>query len=136
MKTSQSSFSFAEEIVISESLPLRDRLFAILQRKLDFHGENSVYATHSWHAFPAKFPPQLPRTFIRELTRLGDVVFDPMMGSCTTLIEALLLGRQAWGCDIDPLALRLGAAKTRPIDLPLVHSEGKRIIARAQKTVD
>lgn len=132
----QPSSSFAQDVEVRKNLPYKQKLKALLQTKLDFHGENSIYATHSWHAFPAKFPPQLPRLFIRELTRPGDVIFDPMMGSCTTLIEALLLGRRAWGCDIDPLALRLGAAKVRPINVQLANTTGKRILSRAQKTLE
>lgn len=41
-----------------------DRLAELLGGDLDFHGKNSAYASHNYHAFPAKFPPQLPRLFI------------------------------------------------------------------------
>ncbi|NOZ72845.1 MAG: site-specific DNA-methyltransferase [Chloroflexi bacterium] len=60
--------------------PYRDRLAYLLQGDLDFHDRASGYASHSFHAFPAKFPPQLPRIFIEALTQPGDIVFDPMMG--------------------------------------------------------
>ena len=33
----------------------------LLNENFDFQGENSNYATHNFHAFPAKFPPQLPK---------------------------------------------------------------------------
>ncbi len=62
----------------------RERLAALLEGDLNFHGENSRYASHDLHSFAAKFPPQLPRAFIRGLTNIGDVVLDPMMGSGTT----------------------------------------------------
>ena len=41
----------------------------------------------------------------------GDFVLDPMMGSGTTIVEALLEGRRGIGLDIDPLALRVSQAK-------------------------
>ena len=35
------------------------RLSRLLQEDLDFHGANGKFASHGWHPFPAKFPPQL-----------------------------------------------------------------------------
>jgi DNA methylase len=55
-------------------------------------------------SYRACFKPQLPRFFIERLTRPGDVVYDPFMGRGTTLIEAALLGRTPYGCDINPLS--------------------------------
>src|SRR5436190_1257352 len=43
----------------------RERLATLLAGELNFHGEDSSYASHDVHAFAAKFPPQLPRVFIR-----------------------------------------------------------------------
>jgi DNA modification methylase len=116
-------------------LPYRERLQQLLASDLAFHGRHSSYATHGWHAFPAKFPPQLPRRFIVELTNPGDTVLDPMMGSCTTLIEAVSLGRKAIGCDIDPLSLRIGSAKLQAFDVSQAHVLGEQIVRNAQQAV-
>ena len=64
----------------------REKLVDLLSQDLDFHGQDSGYASHNFHSFPAKFPPQLPRKFIEALTAPGDVVLDPMMGSGTTVL--------------------------------------------------
>lgn len=109
----------------------RERLISLLQADLNFHGEDSGYASHDLHAFAAKFPPQLPRTFIRGLTKPRDVVLDPMMGSGTTVIEAVLEGRQGIGLDIDPLALRLSCAKTMPLDVEHLHNAGRQVVSQA-----
>jgi len=93
----------------------RKALREILAGDLGFHDESSSYASHTVHAFAAKFPPQLPRVFVERLTERGDAVLDPMMGSGTALVEAALLGRRAVGVDIDPLALRLCRVKTTPL---------------------
>ncbi len=61
-------------------------------------------------SYRACFKPQLPRFFIQRLTAPGEVVYDPFMGRGTTLIEAALLGRIPFGCDISPLSVCL----TRP----------------------
>ena len=69
-------------------------------------------AAHSLHeiSYRACFKPQLPRFFIERLTGPGDIVYDPFMGRGTTLVEAALLGRTPWGCDVNPLCTLL----TRP----------------------
>lgn len=55
-------------------------------------------------SYRACFKPQLPRFFIESLTEPGDCVLDPFMGRGTTLVEAVLMGRTALGCDINPLS--------------------------------
>ena len=91
------------------------RLSRLLESDLDFHGTNGKFSSHGWHPFPAKFPPQLPGFFIKELTRPGELVLDPMMGSGTTLVEAVRRDRRAAGRDIDPLAILIAEAKLSPI---------------------
>ena len=115
------------------SLPTENnrQLEALLSQDLDFHDEQSRYASHSFHSFPAKFPPQLPRKFIGALTQEGDVVLDPMMGSGTTVLEAYLLNRQAIGFDIDPLALLLTKVKVGPLDITEARSTGHCIVESA-----
>src|SRR5262249_40711922 len=114
------------------ALSKRQRLSALLAGELNFHGEDSRYASHDVHAFAAKFPPQLPRAFIRGLTAPGDFVLDPMMGSGTTIVEALLEGRCGIGLDIDPLALRVSQAKTIPMSVDDLRDIGLKIISQAQ----
>lgn len=124
-------FNFVE--VEITRLPYRVRLKKLLDSDLDFHGQNSAYASHALHPFPAKFPPQLPRIFIEFMTNPGDIVLDPMMGSGTTLHEAAILGRTAIGSDIDPLALRISLAKMNWINPSTIEKLGMKIIDRAQK---
>jgi len=116
----------------THALSKRQRLRALLAGELNFHGADSNYASHDVHAFAAKFPPQLPRAFIRGLTAPGDVVLDPMMGSGTTIVEALLEGRRGIGLDIDPLALRVSQAKTIPMSADDLRNIGLKVISQAQ----
>lgn len=113
----------------------RERLVNILSQDLDFHSQETSYASHDFHSFPAKFPPQLPRTFILELTNPGDIVLDPMMGSGTAVLESYLTGRQGIGVDIDPLALKMGNVKVTPLDTELLYKIGNKIIHHAQITI-
>jgi len=112
---------------------VRLSLAKLLSADLDFHQDASNYASHALHAFAAKFPPQLPRIFIEGLTRKGETVVDPMMGSGTAIVEAFLCGRRAVGFDIDPLALMICRVKTRPVDLLEATWAGKRVVTSAAK---
>src|ERR1044072_5733094 len=73
-------------------------------------------AAHSLHevSYRACFKPQLPRFFIERLTKPGDVVYDPFSGRGTTGLEAALLGRVPWVCDINPLSACLSAPRLNP----------------------
>ena len=109
-----------------------DALQEALRADLDFHGTDGNYSPHSWHPFSAKFPPQLPQFFIERLSDPYDVVFDPMLGSGTTLVEALRLRRRAVGCDIDPLARMIASAKLTPVDPISVLQTGNGIVDMAK----
>jgi site-specific DNA-methyltransferase (adenine-specific)/site-specific DNA-methyltransferase (cytosine-N4-specific) len=50
----------------------------------------------------AAFPVALPQWFIRAYSDPGDTVFDPFMGSGSTLIAAHREQRTAYGCEISP----------------------------------
>ena len=50
----------------------------------------------------AAFPAALPAFFIKAFSDPGDLVFDPFMGSGTTLIAAAKEGRVAAGCELSP----------------------------------
>lgn len=52
-----------------------------------------------WEGHPASFPLELPRRLILLLSFPGDVVLDPFVGSGTTALAAMQLGRQAIGFD-------------------------------------
>jgi DNA modification methylase len=116
-------------------LSYRERLRNLLSSDLDFHSKSSAYASHNFHAFPAKFPPQLPRKFIEGLSEPGDVILDPMVGSGTTIVEAFLAGRRGLGFDIDPMALRLCKAKVAPLALEETAAAGNRVIQRAKESL-
>ncbi len=84
---------------------------------------------HSLHevSYRACFKPQLPRFFIERLTTAGDVVYDPFMGRGTTLIEAALMGRIPWGCDINPLSPILIRPRLNPPELAEVQERAAHL---------
>jgi DNA modification methylase len=50
----------------------------------------------------APFPRAIPEFFIMAFSDSGDVVFDPFMGSGTTMAAAHVLNRRGFGCEISP----------------------------------
>lgn len=52
--------------------------------------------------YHGNFVPQIPRQLILRYTKKDDVVFDPFVGSGTTIYEAESLGRHSIGIDIQP----------------------------------
>lgn len=49
---------------------------------------------------PAMFPEEIPSRLIRLFSFVGDLVFDPFVGSGTTAVVADRSGRDFFGCDI------------------------------------
>jgi DNA modification methylase len=50
----------------------------------------------------AAYPVALPAFFVKAYTDVGDAVYDPFIGSGTTLIAAEMHERAAFGCEISP----------------------------------
>jgi DNA modification methylase len=63
--------------------------------------------------------PQVARTLLKDYAPEGSykTVFDPYMGSGTTLVEASLLGKNSFGTDINPLAELISSVKTTHYDV-------------------
>jgi len=99
----------------------------------DFHDATTNSGMHSIHPYPAKFIPQIPRKLI-ELFHPGDssIVLDPFCGSGTTLVEAINLGFDACGIDVNPLACLLTKVKTTPL-APGINELARQIIYKAQE---
>lgn len=123
--------STQSEATSSNPIGTRQKLCELLAMDLGFHDECSSHNSHDFHAFPAKFPPQLPKLFIDHLTHPGDLVLDPMMGSGTTILESFMADRRSVGIDIDPLAVRLCRAKVTPLDSRVAHQAGQEVANRA-----
>jgi DNA modification methylase len=77
------------------------------------------YGPHGLHEYRGKFFPQL----VTSLLNIGRVpaggrVLDPMCGSGTTLVEALLAGYHATGFDLNPLSVLMSRTKCSILTLP------------------
>jgi len=52
-------------------------------------------------AHPARMAPDLAAALIGDYTQPGDLVFDPLAGTGTTLVEAIHAGRNALGMEVE-----------------------------------
>jgi len=88
----------------------------------DFRKSNTKEYTHCFHAYPAMMIPQVARRIIENYGRKAKILFDPYCGTGTSLVEANLLGINAIGTDINPLARLIATAKTTKIDIKVLDS--------------
>jgi hypothetical protein len=82
-------------------------------------------ALHAICPYFAMFPEKFVRDQVEEYSKPRDWIFDPFCGRGTTVLESLLLGRNAAGVDINPVAFCVSQAKAeRPsLENILTHIE-------------
>lgn len=81
---------------------------------------NERHRFHSICPYFAMFPETFVRRNVLAWSKRDDVILDPFSGRGTTVFESLLNGRQAIGCDINPVAVCLSKAKAEPPSLAAV----------------
>jgi DNA methylase len=67
---------------------------------------------HGMHPYLGKYVPQLVEVFLQRYFAPGSCVYDPFVGSGTTLIEANTFGADAIGCDVSAFNCLLTRVKT------------------------
>lgn len=63
------------------------------------------------HPYPAKYTIDLANEYIRKYSKPGDLVYDPFVGSGTTLLSASVLKRRSVGTDINHIAILISKFK-------------------------
>lgn len=100
------------------------------KRVANWLGRDRVYPTNvlymatecSNRNHSAAFPVDLPAWFIKLFTQPGDIVLDPFIGSGTTAVAAIQLGRNYIGIDVNEEFVELARRRVSEtqIQLPLV----------------
>lgn len=79
----------------------------------NFVKEDSRIYLHNFCWYPSRFIPIIPAHLIQALSRPNETVFDPFCGAGTTLIEAIKLGRNTVGIDLNPVACFIAKTKCK-----------------------
>ena len=61
--------------------------------------------THIFYRYPARFSPHFAGTATELFSKPSDLVYDPYMGGGTTVVEAMVRGRDAVGSDLNSLSV-------------------------------
>jgi hypothetical protein len=76
---------------------------------------------HGLHPYLGKYVPQLVEIFLQRFFQPGQCVYDPFVGSGTTLVEANVYGADAIGCDISAFNCLLSSVKARRYALGMLE---------------
>ncbi|HEY4503977.1 MAG TPA: transcriptional repressor LexA [Candidatus Paceibacterota bacterium] len=102
----------------------------------DYRGEKTKSHTHGIHTYPAMFIPQVGRRLLETYSKEGDTICDIFCGSGSALVESRLIGRNAYGIDLNPLAIFLAKAKTTPLNPQKVTKEYIALLDRVGRIKD
>jgi hypothetical protein len=91
---------------------------------------------HRLHPYLGKFVPQLVEIFLHRHATVGDLVWDPFVGSGTTLVEANAFGARAAGCDISAFNCLLARVKTAVYEPQLLLADVVRLSLDDQVEVE
>lgn len=91
---------------------------------------------HSLHPYLGKFVPQLVEVFLGRYFSPGACIYDPFVGSGTTLVEANVFGADAIGCDISAFNCLLSRVKTARYPLGELELLLRGTLEDARRRVD
>lgn len=86
----------------------------VVDEEWDFKDADTKIYTHCYHNYPAIMIPQIAGTLMDKYKPDGkfELLFDPYMGSGTSLVEASVRGVDSIGTDLNPLAHLISTVKT------------------------
>jgi DNA methylase len=91
---------------------------------------------HALHPYLGKFIPQIVEVFLHRYFAPGQTVYDPFVGSGTTLVEADTFGASAIGCDISAFNCLLSEVKTRRYALGSLEMALRATLEQARVTAE
>ncbi len=86
----------------------------VVDEEWDFKDADTKIYTHCYHNYPAIMIPQIAGNLMDKYKPDGkfELLFDPYMGSGTSLVEASVRGIDSIGTDLNPLAHLISTVKT------------------------
>ncbi len=88
------------------------------------------------HKYWARKPHNVVSEYIKHYTKEGDIVLDPFCGSGPTPIEAIKLGRNAIGTDLNPISIFITEMTAIPADISKIKSAFEEIEDKCKKEIN
>jgi site-specific DNA-methyltransferase (cytosine-N4-specific) len=104
----------------------------ITEEEWNFNGVDTQYSMHGLHTYLAAMIPQLARRLIEQYVPENGCVLDPFCGGGAVLVESILSGREAYGRDINDLAVIISKAKTKYINPKSILAMGHKVLKEAK----
>ena len=123
----------------SNDTTLKARLESYANKDSDywsFRGKAVREHAHAYFQYPAMMVPQMQSELIRvirEVVPCIKTVFDPFVGSGTTMTESMLQGLNFAGQDINPLAFLLCKVKSGPFFSSAIENKAELLIKRTNR---
>jgi len=116
----------------------QDALYAEIDLDLSWSEEELPQAertkhVHGLHPYLGKYVPQLVEIFLRRYFQPGQCVYDPFVGSGTTLVEANVQGLDAVGCDVSVFNCLLSRVKTTRYPMGAVEFALKGVVEEVRR---
>lgn len=124
------------ELQLDQEQSRKEKYVRKIDYSWDYRGEKTKSYTHGIHTYPAMFIPQVGRRLLETYSKNGDTICDIFCGSGTALVESKLLERNAYGIDLNPLAIFLAHAKTKPINPQKLTKEYIALLDQVEKIKD
>jgi site-specific DNA-methyltransferase (cytosine-N4-specific) len=100
----------------------------------DYRYDDTKISNHGFHTYPAMMIPQIARRLIETYGKDATILFDPFVGSGTSILEAKLHSSfsKAYGIDINPLARLVAKVKSTPIKQEILEEITENLIQTCQ----
>jgi len=113
------------EFIVWARKSKKDKYLFRYQRAKELNGGKQMRSTWIFNSTPprekvfGKHPTQKPLSILKRIieitTEPGDLVFDPMCGSGSTLVAAKELNRAFLGCDLEPKFIEISRRRLRAV---------------------
>ncbi len=102
-------------------------MLRVRDKSWDFRGETAKIGIHGIHTYPAMMLPQIAKRLIEKYGKDKKTILDPFCGSGTVLVESILSGKNAFGYDINPLAVLISKVKITPLNVRTLISKAESV---------
>ncbi len=102
----------------------------------DIRRTETMYASHGYHRYPAKFIPQIVQRLLDKYSLPFDTVLDPFGGCGTTLVESKLNGRSGISIDVNRVASLITKAKINAICPELLERKNEELLKKIKDCKD